>query len=182
MYKQWANSLSVLVTGYSCDSIFLRTNNGYLKRQGCNYSYFPDSAADSKIEVYVIRNNKKVKVGQNMVRVKNIPTPEAAVGGIHGGEINKKNFQVQMGVDNYYTELAIDLRFVIKSFSIIIFRNKEIIFHQFNEGNVFNSEVNAAFKLLLNNDRVLIANILAYGPDHKEQYLKSLEFTIVDNK
>jgi hypothetical protein len=182
MYKQWSNPLSVLVTGYSCDSIFLKTDNGHLKKHGCNYLYYPDSAADSKIEVYVIKNSKKVKVGQNIMRVRNISIPEAVVGGIRGGEINKKSFQAQMGVDNYYTELAIDLKFVIKSFSIIIIRDKEIVFHQFNEGNIFNSEVIAAFRLLFNNDRVLIANILAYGPDYKDQYLKPLEFTMVDNK
>ena len=178
IYVGWQNPISVLVNGYSCDSILLKTKNGRFDKIGCHYNYFPDSVSDTKIEVYVIKNKKQRKVGESYLRVRNLPLPRAHIGGFSGGEISKGNFLAQMGIGNYYSEIHIEISYLIKSFIVLTIRDRKVLFQQSNDGNMFSATLKSAMQQLLTNDRVSIINIVAQGPDGKEVYLNPIEFTI----
>ncbi|MFC0774424.1 GldM family protein [Terrimonas alba] len=174
------NNLMCIVEGVSCDSGILFTDNGAITKESCNYYTFkPDKVADSKIIVSKKIGKKIRKIGEFYLPVRNLPDPVAIVGGLYGGSITKGALNVQQGVGaSPPPHLSINIKYSVKSYSVTIIKNKQLIFFKSCEGNLFNEEIYNAFKNLQKDDVVLFSSIIVQLPDGQQTLAKPFELKI----
>ncbi|MEP7373792.1 MAG: GldM family protein [Chitinophagaceae bacterium] len=174
------NSLSCTVEGISCKYVILSTDNGTMIKDRCNYYIFkPNHVADSKITVSKKVRKRSRKIGEFFIRVRTIPDPVAVVGGLHGGSISKGALRAQTGIGaGSPPYLSIDIHYSVKSFSITIIRNRELFFFKSCDGNLFNDEIQNAFKQLQTDDIVIFSSIMVQLPDEGQTLAMPFELKI----
>jgi len=179
-YLGMDNYLSCTVEGVSCKLLLFSTDNGEIKKTSCGkYIYRPLKVADTKIIIYKKVNNKIKKVGNFFVLARNLPDPVAEVSFVYDGHTAKGSLCAQDGVGARAAGfLGIDITYTVESFATIVMRNKELIFHQTNNSNMFNDETKKFFKSLQKDDVVTFSSILIKAEEGKDLYLKPLEFKI----
>ena len=168
-----------MVEGFACKSIILKATNGKIKKEVCNFSYYPVKLGIDTIMVSVIKNGITRKVGYAYFDIQEIPDPEPNVGGLNKGAISKGFLMAQQGVGATLIVTSYGHResILVDSFAVIILRNKNIIFSDDNNGNIFNHSVRTAFELLQKGDIVIVANI-AGRTYNSTVTLRPIEFDI----
>ena len=163
IYRGMQTPLEPIVEGFPCKSIILRSTNGKIEKKVCNFLYFPVKLGIDTITVSVIKNGITRKVGYAYFDIQEIPDPEPNVGGLNKGAISKGFLMAQQGVGATLIVTSYRHResILVDSFTLIILRNKNIIFSDDNNGNIFNHSVRTAFELLQKGDKVIVANIAA---------------------
>jgi hypothetical protein len=174
------NNLMCIVEGVSCKSVTLSTDNGAITKESCNYYTFkPDHVADSKIIVSKKIGKESRKIGEFYLPVRNLPDPIATVAGLYGGSITKGSLSVQQGVGaSTPPHFSINIKYSVKSYSVTIIKNKQLIFFKSYEGNLFNEEIYNAFKNLQKDDVVLFSSIIVQLPDGQQTLAKPFELKI----
>ncbi len=176
------NPVSCTVEKVSCDSVFLGTNNGEIKKIGCNsFTYRVAEHGDTKLIVYVKEKNGTRIIGEKGVRVRNIPDPVTSVGGLRGGVIKKKYLLEQPGVGAFIEEpIGIEVRFLVTEFNYSIVRNDSLILYSKNISALFSEEIKKGFEQLQKGDLLLLTNILVKKADGRIVMVKPMEFTLTD--
>ena len=174
------NPLSCTVEGFTCKSIILTTDNGFIEKSSdCNYVYRPKKIGDTKIIISKKVNSKLKKIGNFLLPVRTIPDPIANVGGLNGGLITKGALNAQGGIGAHPPGfLGFELNYEVKSFAVTAIRNKELLFYHSNNNNLFNDEIHKLLDSLQKNDVVAFSSILVLMGDNKEVLVKPLEFVI----
>jgi len=179
IYRGMQTPLEAMVEGFACKSIILKATNGKIKKEVCNFSYYPVKLGIDTIMVSVIKNGITRKVGYAYFDIQEIPDPEPNVGGLNKGAISKGFLMAQQGVGATLIVTSYGHResILVDSFAVIILRNKNIIFSDDNNGNIFNHSVRTAFELLQKGDIVIVANI-AGRTYNSTVTLRPIEFDI----
>jgi GldM C-terminal domain len=174
------NTVSCTVEGLKCKSVVLTTNNGSIEKIDCGlYVFRPEYLSDGSIVINKKVKNKLVKIGEFFLRVRNMPAPIAHVGGGHRDTIAKGALAAQAGLGAYaHPSLGFELNYTVKSFAIIVIRNKEVLHFKSTEGNLFDEETKEVFKLLGGNDKVVFSSIVIAMPDQKTTLINPFELTI----
>ena len=179
IYRGMQTPLEPLVEGFACKSIILRSTTGKIEKKVCNFLYYPDKLGIDTITVLVIENGVTRKVGYSYFDIRETPDPEPNVGGLSKGAISKGFLIAQQGVGASLIVTSYGHResILVDSFTVIILRNKNIIFSENNNGNIFNHSVRIAFESLQKGDKVIVANI-AGRTYNSTVTLRPIEFAI----
>jgi GldM C-terminal domain len=179
IYKGMQTPLEPMVEGFSCKSIILKASIGKIEKEICNFLFYPNKLGIDTITVLVIKNGITRKVGYAYFDVREIPDPEPNVGGLSKGAISKGFLIAQQGVDASLIVTSYGHResIVVDSFTLIILRNKNIIFSGNNNGNIFNHSLRTAFESLQKGDKVIVADIAA-RTYNSTVTLRPIEFAI----
>jgi GldM C-terminal domain len=174
------NPVSCTVEKQPCDSVILSTDNGTITKIGCNsYWYRPIKVADSKIIVLIKGENDTIKVGEYYIRVRQIPDPSVAIGGISGGEITKGNIKAQGGISSYlHPSMGIDIKYMVTEFQLNILQKGIVVFSEKNNGPAFSKTIKDAFNKLENHDVILVSQINVKKPDGRIVIVNPMEFII----
>lgn len=180
VYAGTETPMQISVSGYNCNKIHVKTDNGQIKRlENCRYYFIPDRIGETMIDVYVIKKEDTFLTGRQFLYVKNRPLPEVSIGGHKGGLIKKNEFIVQQGIAAEFYISGNHWEYCrVQSYHVIVCRGDTILFTSFNQGNIFNQDVINFFKELRTGDKVSFINIKGCENIEGGGDLKSLEFKI----
>ncbi len=179
-YVGMQTPLEALVEGLSCKSITLKASDGKIEKVDCSFIYYPSKIGIDTISVFATKSRITKKIGTVHFLVKEIPDPEPEIGGISKGTIKKGFLMAQQGVGAsvLMTSYGHKEHIQVDSFTIVIFRNKSIIFSNDNIGNIFNHSITTAFESLQTGDKITITNIKATTVTSTTLSLRPIEFDI----
>jgi hypothetical protein len=173
------NPMYVMVEGYRCKSITIKTDNGTVEKIGCYFNFKPEHFGIANIEVFANKNGKKTLIEKRMLEIDSFPPPIAGIGpfGTKERAVSLKKFQVQMGVGaNADYRLDFELSCLVESFYFTIIRNDSTIFSRKNIGNLFSAETKNTIQNLRRGDIVLVSQINCLFPDKSTAYAEPLEY------
>lgn len=180
LYIGVENPITVAASGGGDDKVQVNISGGggSLSKTGAGrYNVRVNSVTDDcKITVSV---DGKV-AGVSQFRVRTIPDPIAAVGGVPSGDnMNAAAFRAQGGVGAWIKDFPFDIKYQVVRFSISCDNDEQDIDVADCEGNLFNDKA----RQIINRDvkagrTVTIDGIRAQGPDGRVRKLPSLVYYI----
>jgi hypothetical protein len=178
LYMGIDNPLKVVVENYNCDSISVSANMNMRKTTGCEYVVTPRSLNTGIITVSGVKNGENRALGKHQFRVLSVPDPMAIVGRKSGGDIRREELFSIYGMEARLDNFIYEVEFRIKSFTVVIERDQEILFNQGFTDNRFPNELKAQFRELSLKDILRFENILAIGPGDAEHKVPPINFLI----
>jgi hypothetical protein len=152
------NPITCTVERINCKNIIIKTDNGSITKSSCNsYLYHPERQADTKLDIYKLVGNKKKKIGEYFLRVRNFPDPVVYVGGHPNNQkIKKAILKAQEGVvATNPPGFGFELKYTVLRFNVSVFRHDKTVSNTHCNGNAFTKEVYEQFSVLKEGDMVL---------------------------
>lgn len=172
------NPIRIVVQNVPCNVLRFDVDNGKINKSedDCEYIIQPEQTGGVTIRVFAGRE----EIGSGYFRVRDVPSPDAEIGGRSNGDMRKSSLQAQIGITGTLKNFDYDVRFVITHFTLIVLRNGQVVNCITNEGPYFNEEIRAIFHKLNIGDKVIFSNIRYQGYNfNKGGYLQPVELTIV---
>jgi len=130
------NPIKVVMQGYPCDKIVLKSKYGNLKPAGdsCHYIYRNDSCNTFTESISVgVLNGKSIRWVDTMkYRLKRIPDPVIYIAGSKCGTIDRKLILITGGPIAKLDNMDIDITFQVSHYSVEIKRADSIIYKEVN--------------------------------------------------
>jgi hypothetical protein len=182
VYAGIPNALTIAVEGHSSKNIVVKTRQGELETvEGGRYYLNEKNAGMDTLEVFVRSKAGLKAVDTFMIRVKQIPAPVAKIANKQGGKIAKEMLNAQIGIITVQEGFDFDARPKVKSFSMVVLRNDQVIFVHKNVNASFDASIQKFFKQqLLAGDKLAFINIHAIGADGTDRQLQAIELTVTD--
>lgn len=185
LYRDVSNLLQFTVRCCSCDSIILVADNGNIERIAtpCKFFIRPFSNLASESLVLTLKVKDKgdtLIIGKKKFEIKDYPAVKAGLDNNQSGSISKR---VLLGHSQIlvYPPFEMHMGIKIKQFSILIFRNDDIIYYKRFHQEYFDKEIYETFSKLKKGDTVIFFNILTNRSfDLPELNLSPIEFIIED--
>ncbi len=172
------NAIDVVVENNPCSYIFLKTDNGQIKGENCQYYIHPDRLGTARIDVLLISNKDTNVIDRKYLRVRNIPDPIVKIADKKHGLISKNELIVQLGISASFEDFDINAHIHVKSWKMIIIRGHNALFLKENIGAKFSKDIQEGLNLLQSLDSVLFYDIITVLPDSREVRLNTMEFLI----
>ncbi len=173
------NPVEISAIGASAENTQVTITNATIRRgEGFNYIVEPkQNYGEAIIKVSAIINGRKQSYPDKRFRLKRVPDPEARVNNMAGGKIQKALLAQQIGVEAVLEDFLFDYQYIVQRFTVSTTVNT------FTEDEPSSSyRFTQKQKDLINqvprNQRVVIENIYALGPDGEERALPSIIFII----
>ncbi|MDR0667980.1 MAG: gliding motility protein GldM [Prevotellaceae bacterium] len=164
VYRGVDNPMSISLSGVSLDRLEPRVTNGTISRRGNEFFLRPGSGR--MCDVSVILDGTQ-NMGTLSFRVKDIPTPTAAVYGIASKTVNKNELAVAEGVVAEMKDFDFDLKYDVTSFTVFVtidgYANEET-----SKSKYFTDKQKQIISRVRSGQRVSFTDIKAKGPDGKE--------------
>lgn len=173
--------IKAIIENLPCDSCFLTTDNGIIKKEeDCFFYINPSMLGEALIFVNKIVGIDTIAVDTQIIRVQTFPENSiiARVNNQTHGTVSKLQLIAQLGVFASLDIVDININYKVLNYRVFIIRKNSALFIINNEGRKFNDAVIDAFKTLQSGDEVIITGIIAVGPDNIERRLKAIELTI----
>jgi hypothetical protein len=180
MYLGVDNPVKIAVSGYKTSEIEVSVpENGKITGTNGNYVVRPEKPGNLFIEV--MHKNKVIQ--KTEFRVKPIPDPVAAVmagnKAISNGTITKNDLLNAGGIVVHMRNFDFDLQFKIESFVLsIAVPNSTTVREEISESNMFSSNQVGLIKSLVKNQKLIVENIIAVGPDGFKRKLSPMVLNI----
>ncbi|MDR1680581.1 MAG: gliding motility protein GldM [Prevotellaceae bacterium] len=164
VYRGIDNPMSISLSGVSLDRLEPSVTNGTITRRGNEFFLRPGSGRTCDVSVILDGNQN---MGTLSFRVKDIPTPTAAVFGITTKTINKNELAVAEGVVAEMKDFDFDLKYDITAFTVFVtidgYANEET-----SRSKFFTDKQKQIISRTRSGQRVSFTDIKAKGPDGKE--------------
>ena len=172
------NPVSIAVANYPVKSLIVKTTNGKIIRGDDGYIFRGEKPGAAEISIFRRANDKLIKIGTSVFRVKNLPMPVFKIGSgrrvVSKVELASQQF-VRADLENF----DFDIKFQIDSFSVCIVPNDTCRFGTIkNISAKINEEINNEFQKLKENDVVIFKNIFTKWPDGSSMELMPVMITI----
>ena len=150
------NKISIMVEGFACDELIVKTNNGKIEGNDCIFSWTPEKSGDCMVEVFRKVNDGEERIARKeFVSVPVRPVFKIARGGtnIPLVEVKSQNYaRVESPVEGE--------NLVLKKFDVnVISSNGESVKKFSNTGNKLSDEFVAALQKLAPGDLLVFNNI-----------------------
>jgi hypothetical protein len=157
------NPIRVAVENVNAKDIVLSTDNGTIRMMpGANCIYNPEIAGDATITISVKTKSGLRRVGEQVVRVRDIPVPIARFPGIGGSSV-----RLQVAPVARLENFDFDVKFTIYRFKFTVIRNSQIIFEREHYdlcGAKFVGDMEEALGRMRPGDKLILEDIYAIGP------------------
>jgi hypothetical protein len=173
------NPLSIVAENYPCHSIIVKTDNGKISGNSCDYVYSGGTVGRADIILYIKQKKRLKEIGRLTFRVKYLPDPIPRVGPSAGGNMRKDILWAQQYIRSGSESFDFDVRYPIDSFTVCITRGDTCVYNEIkNTGAVFNKAVTSAFGEIKVGDTLIFKNIWARAPDGRKRLLNPVVFYI----
>jgi hypothetical protein len=178
IYANWDNELILISHKKKCSDLIVITDNGVITPTSdeCRYIITPKKIGIANITIS--KRTSKRALNHIAYSVKEVPIPIPMVASKHGGEIEKKILEIQVGLtmqsDGFHSGLT------TASYSIAVIRNQSCLLNKNVSGAYFSDEVKSLFHSLEIGDHILFTNITCKYHDDRLQMLQPLEFIVVE--
>lgn len=179
LYKGIPEKFHFSLPDTACSSISFRVTNGKFKQKACSIWIMPDSVGHCQIAVI---NSTGNEIANYSFTVKEKPLLKAFIGVKTGGKINK-DLLLKVGglITRLEDDINADIPIKTASYSLLIIRNGETIFHTSNSGGRFETKTIEIMQKVKKGDTVIFYSIKAQLPNENVQYPSPIELTIEDN-
>ncbi|OQA96915.1 MAG: hypothetical protein BWY22_01530 [Bacteroidetes bacterium ADurb.Bin217] len=144
-------------------NIFLKTNNGVIKKEIEYYNWIPEFKGKSEILMYRIKGKdtiymmKKTFIVNEIKVLINFPYVE-------NNKIKKENLLNVNGIYHYFSEnMNFSGNYRIQQFSFFVLRKDTLIYSKTNYSMNFSLEDKKIFKTLKEFDKIVICNAIIYS-------------------
>ncbi|KPK81595.1 MAG: hypothetical protein AMS27_15355 [Bacteroides sp. SM23_62_1] len=169
------NPVNILVSGYDADEIRVEIDNGNITGSNGEYIARPTRTGTAVITLYA--GDKKVK--ESEFRVQFIDDPVTRIGESEGGNITKQELQLAGGVNAYIRDFDFDLEFKVVSFVVsATIPNSNVVREEISDSDRFSDLQIDLINSLVKNQKLMVEQVKAVGPDGSIRNLNSLVFTI----
>jgi hypothetical protein len=193
------NKISIVVENTLCNSIIIKTTNGKIIGQNCQYIYSINfdsvqqkGITDTRIEVYKKFKNQLKLLSSKFFYIRKIPDPQVCIVKCEDSKIKYSFFQkstindghqkppnLRAEVPFFLLGIPSDSRFIIDSFYSSVYRGDSCIVKPIlNKGNYFTDETYEGFKLLKENDTIIFDKIYAKGSDGSKRLLQPVTILV----
>jgi len=177
------NPIDISVSGFADETVSANMfgGGGFLSKNGAGH-YIARVKTTSK-EGATISVSAKDDEGQShpmgkmQFRIKNIPKPEASIGGKNGGAISKEQLAAQKFVKADLKDFAFDLQFNVTGFNVSAVIDGFEQEQSSSSSNITPAQLNI-IKKVKKNGSVMFTNIKAKGPDGKTNTLNAVVFKV----
>ena len=181
LYQDVDNPLTITVENCPCNQMVVKTDNGKITGENCSYYFYTDSGWKANIIIYRKVNQKLVRIGQSIFRVKPIPYPAPKVGPSAGGRIKAVVLKNQQFIRTDFDGFDIASFNSIDSFTVSIIRGDTCFYAQINNyTSAFSKELINALSEIKEGDTVIFKNIIARRHNGKSVKLEPLIFFVTD--
>ena len=180
LYQNFPISFAIKNEENSCETFYLTSNNGTIKRDKCHYIITPSKLHQTEIAIFKIVKNDTTLFEKRRFYVKETPLPTAEVASKHGGKIGKVELQVQMGVAARLKYFSGDAKYNVTKYRILLMRDEKLIGTHLNIGSKFDDEVIDLLRKIKPKDKVYFVDIYTKYIDGEEVKLNVIEFEIVE--
>jgi gliding motility-associated protein GldM len=181
VYSNIANPLTIVIENMKCNTFSVYTDNGIIKKEDydCSYVIIPEKAGQAKIYITKINGTDTIVLGEQILRVKRLPSPIPRIGGKYGGPISSKELLEPNTIKSELENLYIDISYKVLRYKVEIIRKNKTIFTQNVKGEEFTEEMKTKFLKLKKNDTVYFYEIIVNMHDNKERELNNMKFIIL---
>ncbi|MBU0764497.1 MAG: hypothetical protein KJ607_06665 [Bacteroidetes bacterium] len=184
VYRGLDNPLLIAVTDAGNDEITVVGENCSIAGSAGEYIIRPGTGPVAKVNVVRKEKDGDKRVAVKEFRVKDVPSPVAAVAGKKGGVIKKEELisagKIMVLLENF----AFDLTFEVVSFKVVIkAKSKEgegdSLTEELSESSTFTKYQLNLIESLQPDSRISFEEIKAKGPDGKIRELGAISFKII---
>ncbi len=169
------NPMSIAVSGYDSDQLRIAVDQG--KVIGENGKYIIKPAQPGTLKVFVYADEELVS--ETHFRVKTVPDPVAKLAGKKGGEISKEELlkagKVYVEMENFDFDLSWEIVSFVMSATV---PGSYTVREEISQSGTFSESQIELINSLIENQKLMIEEIEARGPDGATRKLGSLVFTI----
>jgi hypothetical protein len=134
------------------------------------------------LKAYRYKGKDSTFICERTFEVKPLPKPTASIGkSWHDSqmEMHKEAFLAQQGIAAPLINYDFNIRFPVKSFTIIVTRENELVYLKDYEGSRFSAEMKKELNVLLKGgERVFFTNIKIGSDFHYNKFTNSIELRI----
>lgn len=180
------NPLTITVENCACKDLVVKTDNGKITGNNCQYVYKGNQYGSASIILYKKNGIKLKEIGRNAFRIKRIPAPVfkiAQYGSFNNMNADRKANKITLAAQQYVRAeiegFDFDGRCIVDSFSVSIFYSdscKSKTF--FNLTNKLTESIRVAIAALKKDDIILFNKIHVKGLDGLDWELDPLMLTI----
>ncbi len=183
VYYGVENPIAIAVSGYDASELTVSVDNGTISGKNGNYIILPKRPGS--LMVSVMANGKLIQESQ--FRVKTVPDPVAAIKILNGeipkfrteGYISKKELLAAGGVLADMKNFDFDLQFNVASFVLsATVPNSNTVREEISNTDKFSDTQIDLINSLVKNQKLMVEQIIAIGPDGTKRKLNSMVFTI----
>jgi len=157
LYFGIENTIKIFTKKQTCDDLEIIFNTDTIVSETpCYFRIIPKKIG--RCEVKILDKKANSIIGETQFYAKPLPSPQLTIDGKTKGTIPLKEMKIQMGVGAEIIGLDIQNHFLVKSFSIMIIRNDQVVANLHNSGNMFSEEVKQAIFNVEAGDRVLFSD------------------------
>lgn len=182
IYAGIPTSITAILENTKCEEYFLTSDNGQISEDlngnQCSYIFVPQKSGKTTIFINKLQRNDTIKLGEKIFQVKKIPKPIAKIDGKHDGKIQKDVLVAQKGIIATLEEIDFDIYIKISKYSVLIIRDKELIYSDHFFNNILTSDFKTAVLNCNPEDLIIFFNIEASFPNMENKILDSIIFTI----
>jgi len=176
------NPITVTAAGYSLEDVSINVPGAQVNKIS-NGKYEVNLTQPGEITATINakgQDGAMHQVGAQKIRVKNIPDPEAQIGGKSGGALPVNIVRVQTGVVAQLKNFEFDARFVVTSFTFSYNkkRDPDLKGPFKSNGAYFSDEAKSLLSNAKAGDRFFIDDIKAVGPDKRIRSINPLSFVL----
>ena len=160
-YRGVDNPIIVAAAGAQMDKVETRVSNGTITQRGNEYYVRPGTGNTCNITILVDGR----QMGVSQFRVKDVPTPNPSLDGIAGRVASRGELMASQGVlARMPVDFDFDLNFTVTSFVVSATVNNYTQ-EESSSNQYFTERQKQIFNSMRPNQRVLITDIKARGPD-----------------
>lgn len=176
LYLGVDNPMSIAVSGYDIEDTEVKVReNGQIEGSGGKYIIRPQRPGNLWVDVYA--DGEIVQSSE--FRVKTVPNPVAKVAGKKGGEISKEELlesgKVIVEMENFDFDLSFEIVSYVLSATV---PGSYVVREEISKKDSFSPMQIDLINSLIQNQKLMIEEIRAKGPDGSIRKLGSLVFTI----
>ncbi|MBD98460.1 MAG: hypothetical protein CMO34_01340 [Verrucomicrobia bacterium] len=173
------NPVDISASGVAKDKIQASISNGSIVKKSDGWVVRPSKVGTAKVSVNAEVQGERKSMGSMDFRVKQIPKPEASIGGKSGGNIKGAALKAASGIraamDNFDFEVSV----VVSSFKMGYVASNGLLEEVSVNGNSFNSEVKTKLGSLKRNSKVFFEDIKVKMPDGRTVTLAPVNFKVI---
>lgn len=181
-YMGVPNPIKVSVPGVASENLEVTGSNGRVEKNGEDYFFYPTKVdilgKNTSISVNATMNGEKRSMGSMPFRVKEVPDPQATIGGKIGGNLKKEDLLAEEGIYAELKDFDFDLKFHITQFDVNFSGATGYVKTDKSTTNRFTTEQKDHFSKLTQGSIIYIDNIMAKGDDGTNRPLAPISFKI----
>ncbi len=174
------NPVSISVPGVPASSLNATISKGTLKTKDGNYEVNMPSGSEGKVNINVSAkvNGVNKNMGSAEFRVKRLPSPNATVANVDGGQISKSRLNAASAIiPTMPADFDFEANFVITRFTMISLSGGDIVPIQ-TSGNKITPRMKNVIRGLKRGQKVWFEDIFAKGPDGTTRKLNTISLTL----